>query len=172
MKKILCTVLLFATALCFAKEFKPHMVSASSMGAANFTKEYSNYDLDTININAGYFYAINKYIQLGGELSYTILHSFADTLYTVAPGVIFNYAYNPTDGIEDSFFAHLSTGWSGATGYGEGATQNFYALDLGKRFSLLENVSYSPSILMVYSPDSENSDPSFHFNFLKLTIHF
>ncbi len=168
MKKVLLLVLVLVSTLSFAAE-KNHMILASSNGSASFVDSNDEYKL-SFNVTGGYYYALNSFVQIGGQGSYAAWEGLFDATYSLAPGVILNFALKHGDGLENSFFFQTNAGYMGHFGDSAHISEFYYNLQFGKRFALLPNVSYSPSIGLLHVPDM--ADPSYSFNFLQMTIHF
>ncbi len=174
MKKILIVALVLFSAFSYAGPLKRHMIITQTGSTASIDNNSNgNYDLNTISLVGGYYYTLNEYLQVGGQGSYYIYSSMDDTAYSLTPGLIFNLPMKAQDGIENSFYAQLNVGYMGSTGEVSTVSEFYYTTEIGKRFALLENLSYSPSIGMLHLPFRDgNSDPSFIINLVKISILF
>ncbi len=168
MKKILIIVLAFFAVASFAAD-KKHMVLATTNGSASFIDSNDEYKL-SFNVGGGYYYTMNSFLQVGGNLSYSAFENIGDATYSLAPGAIFYLPLKQGEGIENAFYCQANLGYMGSFGDAADVSDFYYNLQVGKRFELVTNISYSPSVSFLHVPDQ--ADPSYTFNFLQFSALF
>lgn len=163
--KILVLALLVSAVPAFAIE-EGHIISGSSNSSVEFEKVYGSYDA-TFGLALGYDYAFKGGLQVGTLVGAAIFSG--GSFLTLAAGPTYNFNAD----IENSFFAGAKVGF--ITAHFDAAssvTDTFMTADIGKRFKLMENVSYTPGVTVTKMLEENSADPSFSINLFRLSIIF
>ncbi|MBC7539979.1 MAG: hypothetical protein H7281_14245 [Bacteriovorax sp.] len=165
--KLCCLVFFLLSNAVFAKS-EGHILSASTNSALEFNKgTYSDSYNATFNLDVGYDYAFANGLQLGGNFE-TIIYSHS-SVWKLGAGPAYNFNHK---NIENSFFAGLKVGTI-STHYGSYTNiSGFISIEGGKRFRLMENVSYVPGVIVEKILGSNTPDASFAFEFFRLSLIF
>ena len=114
MKNVLVVILALLSITTFAAD-KKHMVIGSTNGSASFVDSNNEYKL-SFNVGGGYYYTLNSFLQIGGNLSYSAFKNIGDATYSVAPGAIFYLPLKQGEGIENAFYCQANFGYMGSFG--------------------------------------------------------
>jgi hypothetical protein len=151
----------------FAKD-SGHIITGSSSSSVNFSEStYGNgYDTD-FNLGVGYDYAFSGGLQVGGFLGSSIFSGGSVWSLSVGP------TYNFNADIESSFYAGAKLGVISYHFDRRNSDEDTFAMvEFGKRFKLMENVSYSPAINVSKNLESNSADPSFSLALFQLSVIF
>lgn len=146
-----------------------HIVSASSRSALDFNESYDNDGYDAVfSASLAYDYALPNGLQFGGGLGTVIDSGTSSWILGFGPGYNFS-----KDNIENSVFVAAKVGVV-STHYNENDTDTnaFISAEVGKRFKVLDNVSYVPGFYIQKVLGDNTPDPSFSFEILRLSLIF
>lgn len=153
----------------YSKE-SAHIVTGSSSSSLNIEKTSTFDDSYEANfgLNLGYDYAFAGGLQLGGNLGASIFSAGSVWALSFGPGYNFN-----TD-VENSFFTSLKFGLISihATDLNVSDTDTLLMLDFGKRFKLMENVSYVPGVTVTKVLGKYSPDPTITLELFRLALVF
>lgn len=180
MKKILALYLLFFSLNSFGAN---HIISAGTSGNVLISGEGRK---DTIiDLNLGYHYVFSSYFQLGihTETAYINRNNTGgSTWYSfIAPSFIFSIPWGERANVRNSFYVELSPGIiltdsvdTSSKKFNVDGTSVMGNLEMGNRFSLTDDISYTPSIgIYMYKARIETGmvvDP--YLTFLKFDLFF
>lgn len=167
--RIFSLALVIFSAQAFSKE-SAHIITGSSSSSLSLdrTSSFDDSYEATFGLNLGYDYAFSGGIQLGGNLGASIYSAGSVWALTFGPGYNFN-----TD-VENSFYTAFKFGLISfhATDLNVSDTDTLLMLDFGKRFKLMENVSYVPGITLTKVLGTNAPDPTITFELFRLALVF
>lgn len=150
----------------------PHMFEGGSSSAITISNIKSQ-ENQTQQISGflGYYYQGWESLQIGADVYFVKTDTI--TTYSILPGVVLNLFYDK--GITNAFYVKGNIGVAGAT-YSSSDLENTSEMllygEIGKRFELAENITWSPSLSTNYYPDVEDYDPTLSINLLKFNLFF
>jgi len=150
----------------------PHMFEGGSSGVITVSNIKSQEDsTKDFSGSLGYYYQALDWVQIGAEAS--VYKTDSLTSYNFIPGVILNFFYDKS--INTAFYIKGNIGISGVSYEDtslEATSEIILFGEIGKRFALAQNITWSPSISSNYLPDQEDYDPSLSINLLKFNLFF
>lgn len=164
-----------------AQDFN-HMLSGESFSSLGINDSNTGTGIETnFSIGLSYDYYLDYGIQVGADFGVAITND--TNIYSLLPGVTYNIFFDDKKSLASAFFIKVNAGivvvdydkivYIPSAGHSTGRESEFvYTVELGKRFSLANNVSWSPAIEMTHIPDGYDSDPSVEVKFLRLDILF
>lgn len=181
MKKIFAFTLLFLSLNSFGAN---HIISAGTSGSVLLTGEVQK---DTvIDLNLGYHYALSNYFQLGVHTESAYIYrknTGGSTWYAfIAPSFILSVPWGEKSNVRNSFYVELSPGIiltdpviTTSKKFNVDGTSIMGNLEIGNRFSLTDDISYTPGIgVYMYKARIETGrmvvDP--YLTFLKFDLFF
>lgn len=140
--------------------------TSSSLIASQSSPWSDDYEF-TFGLGVGYDYAFDNGFQLGGIFGAQLFSG--GSTFTVAAGP----GYNFNKDIKNSFFVAFNFGVvTEHTDALSSETDTFITLGVGKRFSILENISYVPGLKIEKELKSNSNDPSFILEVVRFSILF
>lgn len=187
MKKILAFSLLFFSLNSFAAN---HIISAGTSGNVLISGEGRK---DTIiDLNLGYHYVLSNSFQIGVHTETAYIHRNSNDYYGdsrdrstwysfIAPSLIFSIPWGEKGDVRNSFYIELSPGIlltdsvnSSSKKFNVDGTSVMGNMEIGNRFSLTDDISYTPSIgVYIYEARTGTGmivDP--YLTFLKFDLFF
>jgi hypothetical protein len=147
-----------------------HILSASTSSSLLMTKDSSwSDDYNTyFSLDLGYDYAFDSGLQLGGTFGTQIYSGGSVFSIAMGPG------YNFNKDIKNSFFVALNLGVITIhhSDYNSSDTSMYATFEAGKRFKILENVSYTPGLRVEKLLKSDSPDPTFSLDIVKFSLLF
>ncbi len=165
--KIFCLALTIFSTQAFSKE-PVHIITGSSNSSLSFDKTSSNAYDATFGLNFGYDRAFTSGLQFGGNFGIAVYSAGSVWSLAFGPGYNFN-----TD-VENSFFSVLKFGFVSyhATDSDVSDSDTFLVLEIGKRFKLMENVSFVPGIKLSKILGTYSPDPTLSIELFRLSLVF
>jgi hypothetical protein len=142
---------------------KTHEVS-QSLSLTNFGGGSSGASLDSGNgstvfaMGGSYYKVVHEHIQLGANLNFM---AGSGNAFTLLAGARYNFG---SKAWTDDFFVNPSVGFAKANGQD---LEFVFDVGFGKRFLLLENVAYVPSLSFYYL-----NDLRFRIDFVRFSVVF
>lgn len=166
--KLCLLSLVLMSSSAFARS-EGHIVSASSRSSLNFTKgAYSDSYKADFSVVLGYDYALSNGLQFGGSFGSSI--ASGSSVFALGFGPGYNFSKN---NIENSVFVDAKVGVVSAHYDGDGTDTNaFVSAEVGKRFKVLDNVSYVPGFYIEKILGTNTPAASFSFEILRLSLVF
>jgi hypothetical protein len=159
-------LLLLTSGSVFARG-EGHIITASSTKSSlSFYKDGYNEVKSSFDATAAYDYSFAQGLMLGADFGTSIYSNSSFWSLAIGPG----YNFNKQD-IENSYFATAKIG-AASSHYGSySSTHALMTLKGGKRFKLMEHVSYVPG-LSISKVFEIGSDPTLTFEILRIAIIF
>ena len=141
-----------------------HMLSGSSDAGYSYNTNSGGW----FSVGLTYSYTMTERMQLSSTLGLSKTSNYLSSSLSLGP--IYNFG---EDNFNSSFFASLKLGISiyDPEDY-DSVSRKFVVGELGKRFSLSENISYSPSFTLskMIENGGTNSTPSYTFTIFRIDI--
>jgi hypothetical protein len=153
------------TSTTFAKE-GTHIITGSTSSSLFFFDAGDKYESSFI-LGGGYDYACESGLMLGTNAGLSIGSGYSTYNLLVGPG----FNFNKSD-VANSAFASVKAGVEINRFYGLTSTDAVATLEVGKRFKLGDNVSYSPTISAHKMFSHNAADPTFALNLVKFSFQF
>lgn len=168
-KLVILSLFIFSGITATNAQANTHILTGSTSSSFLFDKSSSwsdDYDA-TFSLGVGYDYALTNGFQLGGQVGVNIFSGGSVMTLAIGPGYNFN-----TD-IANSFFVSAKVGYS-RVHIDAAMTDDdtFFLLKAGKRFKILENVSYVPGLQIQKVVGDNAPDPSFTIELFNFSILF
>jgi len=160
-----------------SSKIKRHMIEGSSQSALSLSDNGSD-DL-YFSLGIGHSYLFNDWTQISSKLRYS--NASYSRSYSLKIGPTFNFFESVAGQVNDAFFIGLKAGvdvykFKHDNSFGLDLDNKFVSfissIELGKRFPLASNISWSPSVSANYTKLDSSKSTYYSVNLLNLNFFF
>ncbi|MFA6236869.1 MAG: hypothetical protein WC635_06030 [Bacteriovorax sp.] len=159
----LCVLLVSSSANAMSEG---HIITAGSSSALVFAKGWDNSYDAYFNLDTGYDYAFTNGYQAGASLNASIASGRSS--WSLGFGPTYNFSHND---IENSYYVGATAGLNYYNFGSNSDTDGFVSVKGGKRFKLMDHVSYTPK-LEVHQALVSGADPIITLLLFNLSVLF
>ncbi len=150
----------------FAKSSGEIFTASSNSNLIFSQRNYENYKA-SFNATVGYDHAFSNGFELGGTFGLSVISHYSIYALTVGP----TYNIQGKD-IENSYYAGFKIGMQVENTYGYTYDNAIAIVEGGKRFKIIEGITYSPGVTITQVFGANADDPTIAINIFKFSLVF